>query len=250
MTHDIATSYRPKFRSNSSGKEGERPLVAKNININTTMIVFSILDSGLPLSDLQMEEMFFPPMQTHRNDRGGLGVGMYTLASRVRALGGTFGFQRRIDGSEGNEVWFAIPIDTFTSKIQQSKPEIKTIKNNLIGNTPPLKESSEATAHMRGVVSSTEHVPLTDVSRRSSSEFTGRFPPVFTLRNNPTVHEEDFTRRMKGMSALVVDDAISISKMVAFVLKKAGVNVKQAENGQDALDLMLRETFDFVIMDI
>ena len=55
---------------------------------------------------------------------------------------------------------------------------------------------------------------------------------------------------MRGMTALVVDDAISILKMISFILSKEGVTVSQAKNGKEAVDKMQQFIFDFVIMDI
>ena len=55
---------------------------------------------------------------------------------------------------------------------------------------------------------------------------------------------------MRGMTALVVDDAISILKMISFILSKEGVTVSQAKDGKEAVDKMQQFIFDFVIMDI
>ena len=52
------------------------------------------------------------------------------------------------------------------------------------------------------------------------------------------------------MSALVVDDAISILKMISFILSNEGVTVSQAKDGKEAVDKMQQFIFDFVIMDI
>ena len=53
-----------------------------------------------------------------------------------------------------------------------------------------------------------------------------------------------------GMTALVVDDAISILKMISFILSNEGVTVSQAKDGKEAVDKMQQFIFDFVIMDI
>ena len=52
------------------------------------------------------------------------------------------------------------------------------------------------------------------------------------------------------MTALVVDDAISILKMISFILSNEGVTVSQAKDGKEAVDKMQQFIFDFVIMDI
>ena len=55
---------------------------------------------------------------------------------------------------------------------------------------------------------------------------------------------------MRGMTALVVDDAISILKMISFILSKEGVSVSQAKDGKEAVDKMQQFIFVFVIRDI
>ncbi len=45
---------------------------------------------------------------------------------------------------------------------------------------------------------------------------------------------------------MIVDDSVSIRKMVAFTLENAGYTVIEAENGQEALEKM--ETFHHIHM--
>lgn len=56
---------------------------------------------------------------------------------------------------------------------------------------------------------------------------------------------------MKNMfQILVVEDDKNISKLMKAVLKHAGYDVFQAENGLDALELMDRQHIDLIILDI
>jgi CheY-like chemotaxis protein len=49
---------------------------------------------------------------------------------------------------------------------------------------------------------------------------------------------------------LVVEDVPSQQKLLVTVLKKAGHSVATADNGADAVELVRREPFDIVLMDI
>ena len=49
---------------------------------------------------------------------------------------------------------------------------------------------------------------------------------------------------------LTVDDSPSVRKLVEFTLKAKGFEVGSAEDGQEALDIMAKEQFDAVILDI
>jgi two-component system chemotaxis response regulator CheY len=49
---------------------------------------------------------------------------------------------------------------------------------------------------------------------------------------------------------LAVDDSASIRQMVAFVLKDAGYDVAQANDGQKALDIAKSGKFDLILTDV
>jgi len=49
---------------------------------------------------------------------------------------------------------------------------------------------------------------------------------------------------------LTVDDSPSVRKMVEFTLKSKGVVMEAAGDGQEALDLLARDRFDAIILDI
>ena len=50
-------------------------------------------------------------------------------------------------------------------------------------------------------------------------------------------------------SILAVDDSTSMRQMVAFTLKRAGFDVVEAVDGEDAFDHARRRTFDLVLTD-
>ena len=49
---------------------------------------------------------------------------------------------------------------------------------------------------------------------------------------------------------LIVDDSATIRKLVSLTLKFKGYNVVTADDGKAALDILQRENFDMVIIDI
>jgi len=51
-------------------------------------------------------------------------------------------------------------------------------------------------------------------------------------------------------TVLIVDDSISIRKMVGYTLKQAGFTVVEGENGQDALVQMEAQKVDLIVTDL
>jgi two-component system chemotaxis response regulator CheY len=49
---------------------------------------------------------------------------------------------------------------------------------------------------------------------------------------------------------LIVDDSPSVRKLVEFTLKSKGFQVTPAEDGLEALELLAKEAFDAIILDI
>ncbi|MCC5022451.1 MAG: response regulator [Candidatus Synoicihabitans palmerolidicus] len=49
---------------------------------------------------------------------------------------------------------------------------------------------------------------------------------------------------------LIVDDALTMRKLVAFTLRGAGLDVVEAPDGVDALSTLARQSFDLIIPDV
>ena len=54
---------------------------------------------------------------------------------------------------------------------------------------------------------------------------------------------------MSTKRVLAVDDSRSLREMVSFTLRGAGFEVREAVNGQEALDIAKRESFNLVLTD-
>ena len=67
----------------------------------------------------------------------------------------------------------------------------------------------------------------------------------------PQILQESFSD-FNGMHLLIVEDNIINQKVLSNILKPSGINIKIANNGQEAVDLLMESTqrFDLVLMDI
>ena len=80
-------------------------------NVTSSQSVqFSFIDSGYPLPDEVLTNLFDRPVHSERTQTGGMGLGLFCLSEHMRALNGQYGARRRSDGREGTEIWFSFPL--------------------------------------------------------------------------------------------------------------------------------------------
>lgn len=81
---------------------------ALDSNSGFMVLRFEVEDTGIGLSDEAMANLFKPAKQAERL-ASGTGLGLFSLARRMEALGGMYGVQKRRDGKRGSLFWFEIP---------------------------------------------------------------------------------------------------------------------------------------------
>ena len=69
-------------------------------------------------------------------------------------------------------------------------------------------------------------------------------------RKDHQVAVADYQQLLGGIRILVAEDNATNQEIVQAILEKTGIDVVMVDNGQDALDAMMRETFDAVLMDV
>ena len=85
------------------------------------------------------------------------------------------------------------------------------------------------------------------ISRKSIS------PTPTETEITDATHDKNINSRepaIFGLNVLVVDDSITILKMMVFILKKAGANVVNCKNGREAVEKTKEMQFDIIITDI
>ena len=73
-------------------------------------VQFTFIDSGYPLPDEKLTNLFNRPKHSERTQTGGMGLGLFCLSEHIQALHGKYGARRRSDGREGTEIWFSFPL--------------------------------------------------------------------------------------------------------------------------------------------
>lgn len=166
---------------------------------------FEVQDCGIGVGEEAAKRLFRPFNQTQRL-AGGTGLGLYSLAKRVDALGGYYGVHSRPDGLKGSVCWFEIPYKADGNAASFQKDFI--VLNTSPISIAPIDTSSQLLAHNTTVTSKTDEDSLT-----------------------PSTNSEKH-------HILIVDDSPTIAKMTAMLLHRAGYEVSIAENGEVALQMI------------
>lgn len=214
-------------------------------NSESLFIRFEVEDTGIGVPDNLVASLFSPFKQTQRL-AGGTGLGLFSLAKRIEALGGKYGVRHRRDGLQGSLFWFSFPY----------RPD-KTI--NLNSNNG-LYPKSEMVMPVPTVESS--GLP-TDFERQIEREVVGEEMDVTTSvshRSNVSGNLVPLNRSNYSLNILIVDDSPPILKMTSMMLSRRGHLVTVAENGAIALKMFeeivlnpnqnIKKPFDLVLMDL
>lgn len=74
--------------------------------------------------------------------------------------------------------------------------------------------------------------------------------PIAAKVNKDIEQESKAINKISGLKILVVDDVEYNRKLIGAILRRNEANYKEAENGQEAIDMLNKEHFDIILMDI
>ena len=188
-------------------------------------VLIEVEDSGIGVSASQVKHLFKPFGKTQRRV-GGTGLGLHSLYTRVKELNGRCGFRQRDSGSPGCSFWFLIPYCPDSVTWQEI--------NKGIGRRGMSTAQSQSERIPQSERESVERL-------RSRSSDNKDFGPEV---------RHCFTPRQKRNKVLVVDDSTLILKTTSRMLRKEGFVVETAQNGEDALNMMLSDEYLFILSDI
>lgn len=81
---------------------------AVDVEDDMAFLRIEVQDKGIGIPEDKRNSLFHPFQQTQKL-AGGTGLGLYSLAKRIDALGGTYGVKSRDDGERGSIFYFTIP---------------------------------------------------------------------------------------------------------------------------------------------
>jgi len=196
------------------------------------------------------------------------GLGLFSVATQIRSLGGKYGFRpRERQGSSssdeeenGSIFWFSVPLvlpssldaeqvlhrdTTSTSGISLRAPA--TLRRC---NTSFSDSSGRRRSGLIRVGSSTEFSTTRSdesLSRLSGEDALEAFAATPSSMRNKRFRLSESPARMP--QALVIEDSLVVRKNLARVLTKLGFEVSQAVNGMEGLMELKASLFDVVLCD-
>eukprot|EP00596_Hydrurales_sp_CCMP1899_P003483 CAMPEP_0119039596 /NCGR_PEP_ID=MMETSP1177-20130426/9171_1 /TAXON_ID=2985 /ORGANISM="Ochromonas sp, Strain CCMP1899" /LENGTH=853 /DNA_ID=CAMNT_0007003679 /DNA_START=1000 /DNA_END=3561 /DNA_ORIENTATION=+ len=197
----------------------------------------TIEDSGIGIPNEARKRLFKPFTQAQRMT-GGTGLGLYSLSKRMEALGGAYGVHDRLDGKQGSAFWFSFPY----------RPDNMCISKD-DSSSPNFSRSSFTAEETRRM--SVDKVYNERVKERSDECTAEQSSSIIPRKINK--HDRNDMPKVL-LKILIVEDSLSILKVVSHMLRQKGHTVQSALNGSLGLDLMTQGyhgiAFDVVLMDL
>ena len=122
-------------------------------------VQFSFIDSGYPLSDEKLTNLFDRPVHSERAQTGGMGLGLFCLSEHIQALDGKYGARRRTDGREGTEIWFSFPLLVAEADLDQFVMEDVGLGDKPLFSSPQNRRTSISKASQKSHNSSLPMTP-------------------------------------------------------------------------------------------
>ena len=215
-----------------SGKGVTVP-TTKTTQASVLMVLVTVEDRGIGISDEAKTALFQPFKQAQRR-AGGTGLGLYSLAKRMEALGGSCGVRNRDDGQQGSIFWFTFPYrpDVCTTPPNGSAP--RPIAIDVIATLTPAAVGPSPSTNVT-IAPTTPAIPTSVTGTPASTPATGI--PLPTL---------------PPLRVLLTDDSASILRVTKRFLTSNGHTVETCENGNQSLERLKAgpDDFDLLITDL
>jgi PAS domain S-box-containing protein len=183
-----------------------------------TFLTFEVEDTGIGIALADQDKLFQPFSQIQSNSNRkykGTGLGLSICKKIVTLMGGEIGLESLL--GKGSLFWFTIPLQIPTATDFSSQNLSGAEASPSGGSLPPKAAGS------------IELPPLTSPSSPPSTPTTERLTQRFKL--------------------LIAEDDPNNGPLFMFMLQKLGYQADLVTNGQQALDRLMTECYDIVLMD-
>ena len=247
--------------------ELRNPFNRKSVNESTLYIHVSVNDHGPGISD-ELRPLLFQPCPQASRCEGGAGLGLYSMAQRVEALGGYYGVHalNLTDSSSGSVFWFAVPyeahelqtcVDSIVGEYvdidQNVNPDAtselserlsldsRTWGSACSDDTDEKQPAGSVNLHCNSGLTSPSHTPPESPSCRSLP--SPERSPERMLAPSP-VRSRAAPQLKLHLNILLVDDSMLVLKLTSNLLRQRGHTVTVATNGLEAYELYHRSVLE------
>ena len=82
------------------------------------------IDCGPGVEAEDLHQLFVPFSNINKSTLNGSGLGLYSVASHVKTMGGKYGCSRREDNKSGAVFWFTMPLTPFDEKLHGQRYDL------------------------------------------------------------------------------------------------------------------------------
>jgi CheY-like chemotaxis protein/signal transduction histidine kinase len=263
-------------------KPEKEPLINQGTKAATeNVLLFEVQDCGKGLSTFELLSFFNPFKQKRLS--GGTGLGLYSLAKRLDALGGLYGVHPREDSQSGTVVWFTLPyypdFPAFSKvarkrrfKSEDRKSSSTLDNNNDRGNNNESNSNHNSSKDVCDAIESFS--PVVDPSGKkcdrnfmTTDSFLDSLKPfsptpisspiTVPVVDNVSVSSTS-TVIIEKLRVLIVEDVPLVAKMTSKLLSNQGHSTEIAENGEIAINKVFasyeknnyhHSSYDIILMD-
>jgi CheY-like chemotaxis protein len=213
-----------------------RPTLPSRTSLDEHLL-FQICDTGVGVGILKHDSLFEVFSQAQSGQSAGTGLGLFSVYSRCKRLGGACGVisPNTIECEGGSTFWFTIPYIPASKECMEYSDFSRY----------PTSHALCKSCLMGGTVVMGIDVTWSEKALREEAERDA------SLSSEGSAGVSGENGKKMRYTAFVVDDVQSIRKLLKRTLIGLGfTRVEVFENGKRALDAMKREVVDVVFMDI
>ncbi|KAL0488846.1 hypothetical protein AKO1_015096 [Acrasis kona] len=200
-------------------------------------------DTGIGLTDAEITKLFQPFSQANSQTYGkygGSGLGLKISKEIVEHMGGQIKVSSQI--KKGSKFYFTLHLKQVHSNYQNGyvKPPLAPVDTQRPSSSLITVEPEAVDSNTTGTAANTPaNTPISD---------------ALSNRPNPIiVNDVDDTENFQGnhqYKVLIVEDNLINQKLLARLIKFAGYPLEVASNGKEAVDWVVKESFDIILMDV